>query len=256
MKDLIKDTIGKIKNQHIKPDPKWKYLIRKYGIWVVFGIIILLGAMSFSVTYFVLASLDWDLYRFMHQNAFSYSLSIFPYFWAIVIAIFLGIAFFDIRRTETGYRFSRLKIAILTIGSIIVLGFAMSFVGLGERLNLKMTRNFPVYSQHMMVTKESQWMQPNRGFLSGTVVAVSNEEIKVDDLNKKSWSVQINEQTFIRPMADIAPGKMIKIIGTVGIGDNFSASEIRPWAGGRMGEGGQSCGGTSNTCSMMLKKIK
>jgi len=174
MKNLIKDTIGKIKDEHIVPEPRWKYLVRKYGVWLLFGLIVIFGAASFSAGYFMLANLDWDLYRLMHQNVFSYSLSIFPYFWAVLIGIFMLIAFLDIRKTETGYRFSWLKISLITIGSIIVFGTAMSFVGLGGRFNAMMANGMPYYAQHMMVTKETQWMQPEAGFLSGTIVSISN----------------------------------------------------------------------------------
>ena len=50
MKDLIKETIEKIKDQGIAPEPRWKYLVKKYGMWAVFGVIILLGAITFFPT--------------------------------------------------------------------------------------------------------------------------------------------------------------------------------------------------------------
>jgi len=252
MKDLIKDTIGKIKKQHLSPEPKWKYLVRKYGMWALFGLIIIVGAASFSAAYFLLSSLDWDLYNFMHQNMLSYSLSIFPYFWAIALGIFLVAAFFEIRKTETGYRFSWVKISLVTIGSIIVLGVAMSFVGIGGRFNSMMASGMPFYGKHMMVTRESQWSKPAQGFLAGRVVASSNRELEITDLNASSWKVLISEKTLIRPRADVSVGQMIKIIGTQEDNNTFQATEIRPWMGqGMMGGGaigGQSCGMINTSC--------
>jgi hypothetical protein len=235
MKNLIADTIGKIKREHLLPDPKWKYLVKKYGIWVTFILVVMMGAGSFSAAYFLLASLDWDLYRFMQQNMLRYSLSIFPFFWVIMIGIFLAAAFFDIRKTETGYRFSLLKISLIIIGSVIILGFVMSFIGLGARFNSMMATGVPFYGQHMMVTKEEQWSNPAQGFLAGTIIASSSSELKIVDLNKKTWNILLNESILITPRAEISEGQMIKVIGTLIGNNNFQASEIRPWVG--MGQG-------------------
>ncbi len=247
MKDLIKDTIGKIKKQHILPQPKWKYSVRKYGVWAVFGLIVVFGGASFSAAYYLLASLDWDLYRFVQQSFFGYSLSIFPYFWAVLIGIFAVVAFFDIRKTETGYRFSWFKISLLTIGSIFVLGAGFSWAGLGSNFNSMAVRSVPYYGAHMMVTKEIQWMQPEKGFLSGTITSISSNILTINDLNKKNWSVSLNEKTLVRPMANISAGEMIKIIGSKTGDNNFQANEIRPWMGGGMGSGSRQGNGMMNS---------
>ncbi len=239
MKDLVKDTIGKIKKEHIVPESKWKFLIRKHGMWTMFGLIVVFGAISFSVAYHVLAGLDWDLYRFMHQNAFAYSLSILPYFWVILIVIFLAGAFLDIRKTETGYRFSLLKMSLMVIGGVFVLGLLMSLVGLGKRVHLAMNKSVPYYGQHMMVTKETQWNNPAEGFLAGTIISISGNELALKDLQTKRWNVELDEKTLIRPRAEMSAGQMIKVVGTMTGGNDFKAKEIRPWAGQGMMNGGR-----------------
>lgn len=241
MKDLIKDTIGKIKKEHLAIEPKWKFLVRKYGAWAVFALIVIFGAVSFSAAYFLLTSLDWDLYRFMNQNMLRYLLSIFPHFWAVMVGIFLVIAFLNIRKTENGYRFSLLKITLITIGSIIVLGLVMSFVGFGGRFNSMMAKGVPYYGRHMMVTKELQWNNPSQGFLAGAIISKTNTELRITDLNNKNWKIMLSEKTLIRPRANVADGQMIKIIGTLVDKDSFQATEIRPWAG--MGQGMMNVGG-------------
>jgi hypothetical protein len=122
-----------------------------------------------------------------------------------------------------------------------VLGFVMSFVGLGGRFNSMMATGVPYYGKHMMVTKEAQWNNPLQGFLSGTIISKTNTELRIVDLNKKTWQVLLDEKTLIRPRANVADGQMIKIIGILVDGDSFQASEIRPWVGmgqGMMGGGG------------------
>jgi hypothetical protein len=237
MKNLIQDTIKKIEAQRITPEPRWKYLLKKYGLWLFFAIILILAALSFSVGLDNGINLDWDLYRFTHQNQIAYILSILPYFWIILIAIFLVSAFFEIRKTETGYRYSRTRILFITVGGIAIFGMFISFFGFGDRLNSELIKEIPFYSQHMMVTKESQWMQPSKGFLAGTIISTSKNKLELNDLNGKNWNVNIDEGTLIKPSVNISQEEMIKIIGTKKDENSFKAREIRPWTGKGMGNG-------------------
>jgi hypothetical protein len=237
MKNLIQDTIEKIEKQHIAPEPRWKYWLRKYGLWLFFAAILILAALSFAVVFDNSRNLDWDLYRFMRQNKVAYFLSILPYFWITLMAIFLAAAFFEIRKTETGYRYSRSKILLITAGGIAIFAIFLSLLGLGGRLNSRLTKEVPFYSRHMMVTKESQWMRPESGFLAGKINSVSEKNIGIDDLDGDSWNININEDTRVMPSVNISPEEIIKIIGTRENESNFKAKEIRPWEGKGAGNG-------------------
>jgi hypothetical protein len=237
MKNLVQETIEKIKNQHLTPEPRWKYLAKKYFLWVLFGLVVILTAISFSAAVDNANNLDWDLYRFMHQNMIAYYLSIAPYFWIISVAFFLIAAFFEIRRTETGYRYSWLKISAITIGGTLLFSMFILFGGLGGKFNSALAKTFPNFSRHMVVTKESQWMQPEKGFLAGTIKSVSGNNLEIDDLNGKDWNIQTDEKTSVRPSVDVSQKETIKIIGTKRDANNFKADEIRPWIGKGQGNG-------------------
>jgi hypothetical protein len=237
MQNIIDATIAKIKKQGIVPAPRWRYLLKKYGIWSIFFFIVLLSSISFSVAFDILRQLDWDLYRFAHQSAFLYVLSLLPYFWIIIIAIFLVLSFFDLRKTESGYRYSWLRMSLITIGIMIMAGFIFSSLGVGNKLNARILKDVPYYGQYMM-TKETQWMQPEKGFLSGTLVTVHTDKLDIIDLDGHAWSIFLDEETLIKPSAVIKVGEMIKIIGSKKDVNGFHAVEIRPWMGqGKMGRG-------------------
>jgi hypothetical protein len=237
MKNLIRDTIDKIEKQRITPEPRHKYLVKKYGLWLIFATVLVLTALSVSVAYDNAKNLDWDLYSFMYQSRLAYFLSTLPYFWIVLIVIFLLVAFFEIRKTETGYRYSRSKILLITIGGIVIFGISMSLLGFGGRLNSELTKEVPFYSQHMMVTKESQWMQPSKGFLAGTIVSVSEKKLEIEDLNGGDWNINIDTNTSVKPSVEISREEMIKVIGTKTDENNFKAKEIRPWVDKGMGSG-------------------
>ena len=247
MKDLIKETIEKIKDQGIAPEPRWKYLVKKYAIWAGFGVVILLGAISFSIAFDLLSQLDWDLYRFAHQSAVLYSLSLLPYFWIVIIGVLLVLAFFDLRKTETGYKYGWLKMSLASIGGIVAVGFVFFLVGLSGKFNALLVRDIPYYGQHMMMTKEKQWMQPDNGFLSGTLTAVYDGKLEISDLNGQNWNVILDNKTLIRPAVNIAKGEMIKIIGLIKDANTFQATELRPW----MGQGMMNASGIGRSSGMM-----
>ena len=247
MKDLIEKTLREIKEQKITPGPRWKYLVRKYSTWLGFSLVVFLGAISFSIALEMLGQLDWDLYRFAHQSALGYSLTLLPYFWLVFIAIFLVLAFFDLRRTETGYRYGWFKLSLLAIGGIIVIGLLFSLIGFSEKVNKILIKDVPYYGQHLMMTKEKQWMQPVAGFLAGDIETVSSNELEISDLNGQKWKVLLNEQTLVRPAVKLMKGETIKVIGTKKEASKFKALEIRPWMGqGMMNNAGVGNGGGRN----------
>ncbi len=220
------------------PEARWKFLARKYGILVLLAIIIFMGAASFATAYYLLSSLDWDLYRFMHVSAFSYVLSIIPYVWLVFILLASIVAFIDVRKTQTGYRFSALKISALIIGGMILFGMGMSILGIGGDINDIVAKKVPYYGNHMMTNKNSQWSQPERGLIAGEIGSTSDSSISLTDLNGKLWKVMIDENTLIRPVVNIEPQEMVKIIGKKKDNSTFEAREIRPWMGRGMMNGG------------------
>lgn len=231
MKNLIKDTIGKIKKQQIAPESKWRFLVARYGAWVLFGLVAFFGAGALSVAYYIVTNLDWDLYHFGQRGFFLYTFSILPHFWFILVAILLVVAFLDIRKSEMGYRFNWLKILLTSLGIILLAGMIMSWVGFGHRLNSVMVDKMPYYGRHMVVSKEAQWMRPEQGFLAGRIISVGEQELEIEDLDGGKWKIQANIQTLIGLVVRLEKGEIIKIIGVKQGQGIFEASEIRPWVG-------------------------
>lgn len=229
MKDLIQETIAQIKQQKIAPESKWKYVVKKYGVWSLLIFIVVLAAISFSVALDMGRSLDWDLYHFVHQNRFMYTLSILPYFWIILIVAFLVLAILDIRKTEMGYRYSRTKILMIIVGGVAVLSIFISLFNFGGVVHMGLQKEFSIYGHHMMTTKEDQWMQPSKGLLAGTIMTISGDELMIHDLEGASWHIFLNDEMIIKPSVDMVQGEMIKLIGTKIDERVFSVVEIRPW---------------------------
>jgi hypothetical protein len=230
MKSIIADTIEKIKEENIRPESRWKYLAKKYSVWLSFFVVAFVGAAAFSAADFLVSQLDWDVYPAMHRGSIFFFLSFLPYFWIVPIVVLAILAFFSLRRTENGYRYNFLKITLVVLGSLIVLGSALASFGFGRKMNGAAIREFPGYGQ-LVTTKESQWSQPEIGLLAGTVNGISKNSIDLRDFSGKEWQVAYDENTIVRPAVDFESGEMIKTIGQKTGGQTFKASEIRPWQG-------------------------
>lgn len=229
MKNLIESTIKKIKDQQIRPEPKWKYLSKKGAEWFLIGLVIVLGAVAVTTAFTLLLELDWDLHDLLHQSKLFFAFTSLPYFWLLLLIFFAILAFLEIRRTENGYRFSWGKILGIILVGIFVFGAIFSWAGYGQNFN-RMMKSMPYYEQNIM-DKESQWMRPEKGLLAGAILSVSDKSLSVKDLKGGEWIVSIESETLIRPMADIAVGEKIKIIGKKQDDASFVATEIRPWVG-------------------------
>jgi tryptophan-rich sensory protein len=246
MKDIIKNTIGRIKKGNIRPEPRWKYLAKKYSVWMFFLIVAFIGAVALAVGYFVASQLDWDLYRAAHRNPFFYFFSILPHIWIILFISLAFLAFFNLRKTENGYRYNFSKIILAVLGSLLAFGFLMTLFGFGGKISASITRGFPGYGK-LVTTKESQWSQPEKGFLAGTINSVSENSLDLQDLAGKEWQIDYDKNTDIRPSVTLESGEMIKTIGQKENERIFRASEIRPWQGrGKMSAGNGKKNGTPN----------
>jgi hypothetical protein len=230
MNTALRKSVEILKKKQIHPDPRWKYLLKKYAAWLIFFLVSSLAAASIAVSYFLIANLDWDAYQFIGQNSLRYILSLIPFFWLGIMLVFLIVAFMNIRQTETGYRFSWQKIFIYISGIIFVFTLTFSFLKFGQIINTALLKNINGYGS-LITTKEAQWSQPEKGLLAGTIESYDSARIELKDLQGAKWQLSINDTTLIRPAVTIAQGNMIKAIGEKTSANTFSVKEIRPWQG-------------------------
>lgn len=230
MKNLIADTIEKIRKEKIQPKARWKFLAKKYSVWISFLAVALAGAAALSVAYFLITQLDWDVFPTAQRRSFLYSFSLLPYFWIVPLVILAIVAYLSLRKTENGYRYAFPKVALAVLGSLFIFGFMMTAIGFGGKINCAAERGFPGYGR-LVATKESQWSQPEKGLLAGTINAVAENSIDLKDFAGNDWQVAYAENTDVRPSVKLEAGETIKTIGQEEGDRKFKATEIRPWQG-------------------------
>lgn len=228
MSELSKNILKKIKQQAIKPIPRWKFLLKNYGKWAGFALFVLMGSVSISVVIFMLTDHDWDIYRYLDKSFFEYLLLSIPYFWFLLLSVFVTFAWYDLEKTKAGYKYGFLKIGLVNILLSVVLGIVFFYAGLGIKIDKIFADNLPYYQNIHQYARPDIWENPDRGLLVGKITKTIDENnFRVEDPGKNSWVVNCLNCIFRNRVANLE-GAMVKIMGKKIDDGNFQATEIRP----------------------------
>ncbi|EKE16218.1 MAG: hypothetical protein ACD_11C00026G0008 [uncultured bacterium] len=229
MKNLIQETVKQLKSGNVHPLPKWKFVLKSLLTWFLAGIIGFFSAVGLAVILFLVTQFDWNVYEKIGNRIF-FGFIFFPYFWMIIVLLFIFGIYEVVRRTKSGYKYSWKKIVLIVLGVSLGMGILAHLANFGEVTNNAARRNFPMY-RNFVHTMEDQWSQPEKGFLAGEIVSKNNNSIFLEDFDGKKWEIILDKNTIVMPMAKIEEEAGVKIIGKIISEGKFLARQIRPWRG-------------------------
>ncbi len=240
MKDVIKETLEKIKKEEIKPISRWFFLAKNMFTWLTFLCLVVLGIISFSLILFLVSQLDWEICSQMGIKLHWLSPVFYiPLLWLILSIFFALLAFWEIRKTKKGYRYNSAVIVLILATIFSVFGFFFYFSKESERVHHVFSGQSVPYKK-MSELKERQWSQPELGFLGGIILQIGdkNSQFKLLDFEEHSWVINYDDNLVVMPGALLLPNEKIKILGQKIETENekteeslFQAREIRPWEG-------------------------
>ena len=222
MNDTGQKILEKIKEAHIKPKPKWEFLLKNYVIWAFFALTITIGSLATGVIIFMVSHTDWR-----HHLAFAgpikQLLINLPYFWFIILVIFIALAIYNLKHTKKGYKYNPLiKVATSIIISIVI-GSVVYSTGGGEKLEDIFYRHMPFY-QRIMGYKGRLLLAPERGIIPGVVAKVNKNNIKIRDFRGQIWEIATSTDSFV-------VGQRVIIVGQQTLDNEFEGRMIKPWFG-------------------------
>ena len=227
MTNLMKDIIGKIKKDKIKPTPRWVFLLKRSVVLGLFILSILLGSVAVSIIFYQFNDADWDVYSKMDTNLFGFVFTALPYFWIILMVGFLFLAYYNFRHTHSGYKYNVFAIFGLSIFISFMFGTIFHLSGLSESLENGL-HCIPQY-ETLHYGKQILWRRPEKGFLSGTIIKLDDDKaIVLQDFNKHNWQVNIEDIPKIPPPS-LYEREMIKMIGEMKYPYQFHALVVSPW---------------------------
>ena len=237
MTDLSKKTLEKIKNEQVHPRPRWYFVTRNYFFWFMFILTTVLGGIAFGMILLVTGDLDWDIYPYLGLSLPEAVVISLPYLWIALLVCFLLITYYHFTHTRTGYRYRFIVIFLFSLLASTLLGYGFYQYGWTETVERQLKDRIPGYHR-LVYSRENQWMHPERGLLSGTVIAIKPEErlLQLEDYLGKSWEVDVS-QARLRGNIPLSGNQHIKIIGSQLSESVFKATEVRITRGYYQGKG-------------------
>lgn len=223
--------LDKIKEENIKQRPKWHFTGYKLLTLICYAVCILIGAASFSVILFAIQQTDFNVLAHLRHSNIELILGLLPFFWIVTLLVFLLLSILVFKKSERGYKYHWLKLFGFNTLTSIVLGTLVYLAGGGHQLERAFAERVSSY-ESVQQMKLKAWMQPENGFLAGTIISVEETSLQLEDFNGKIWSISYQD-AFIAGRANMSPSGKIKIVGKQLTNGAFEADEIRPWIGRR-----------------------
>lgn len=147
--NLEKRILDKIKKDDIRPKSKW-YFVLKNSIYISsFVISILLGAISFSVLFYIFSnnqSVIFDSYN-------TYQLKNAIIFWIILLSLFLIISVWNNKYLKNSYRYQPSTIILFNISTSLILGLLLFYTGIAQKTDNFSSKHLDFYQKNIKITE-------------------------------------------------------------------------------------------------------
>jgi hypothetical protein len=229
LNDLGDRIIKTIKETHLKPKPRWHFLLKNKFIWSLGVFSLLIGATAMSVILYLLNNDNLSLHRSVGESFVAWLLLSLPYFWLIFLALFIWLLYYNIKHTSRGYRYHPILIIAGAILISIFLGSIFFALGMGKKIDSILGERAPLYDV-MFNPQIEMWSRPHHGRLSGLVISRENNvRFIISDRNKDEWQIVHGGQgdNFV------VLGQAVRLMGQISDNGEFRADRIMPMQPGR-----------------------
>lgn len=229
----LKNTLlERIEKDNVCPRSSWFYRTREILFWSLWILSIVIGALAFAVTLFVVLRRQYTLYEATHTNFFTFFVDSLPYLWIVVFGLMAYVAVHNIRHTKKGYKYPLWMILASSVVLSFAGGAAMQMFGLGYAIDHKLGDYMAMYSSQEKI-ENKLWQAPDRGRLIGQQVFTTvspTTTIIFEDKDGQRWRMEIDE-LHAQDIALLADGRLVRVIGTRPDESlpNFHACGVFPW---------------------------
>lgn len=214
-KNIKESVLDRIEAADIRPRSKWFWRCRSSLVWVLWGLSIVLGALSVAILIFASAHVRFSLFEATHSSRLALALEIMPYAWVGVFGLMLGFAYFNFRHTDRGYRYPLVHIILSSIGFSVVGGVLLHVAGLGYQLDMSLGRMSDMYKSQEEIAI-SLWQRPKEGRLVGKLLkgSVGQTKVTYKDIDGTTWLIQTTDLS--RPdINNLLSGLETRVIGVL-----------------------------------------
>lgn len=226
----LADTIlNRIEQEKIQPRSKWYYRFRYGSFWTLFGLMLILGALSFAVIIFAVRNTDFEIFEYVESNGWQQLLGLMPLLWMLLIGLAIGLGIWGLKHTKHGYRLALLVVLAGNVFGSLLLGTLVYSAGGGEVIEEIIETRIPIY-ESVREKHERFWGRPeDTGRLAGLVQSIDTEAgtMTVSGPRGRQWDIELQDarlpENFVPQI-----GQPIKMKGQVRATGQFQPARVKP----------------------------
>lgn len=230
-RDLSRDILQKIREDNVTPKPRWEFLLKNSAIWTAGITSLIIGGFATSIIIYGLRNDDFDALTETGDSALETILIALPYFWLLLLAIFIFIAHYNYKHTKRGYRNKLSTVLIASVLISVALGIIFYDLGAGKAIDRLLSENAPPYAQYVH-PRVQIWIQPEKGRLAGFVIERKDEQtFIIHDFQKHDWTVTTKQPIphELIPVRVLPKPLKVRCLGKKIDDETFDAHRIMPW---------------------------
>jgi hypothetical protein len=230
---LEQAVMEKIENEHVAQVPRWKFVLSEYGIWILWGFSVFVGALSFAVILFFITHAGFSFYEATHEDISHFMIEVLPYLWFLLFALMAILAHYNLRHTKRGYRFEVWQVLVSSIAASFVGGLLLHTIGVGFLVDDFVAKRMPMVPTLERIEMH-MWQSPEKGRMIGIYQGDGDSDeddvVIITDDAGTTWKLDTSEL----PPPDLATlfsGERVRIIGLPSptMEGYFVGCNVFPW---------------------------
>jgi hypothetical protein len=229
--------LERIESEAITPTPRMQFVLKQWGIWVVWGLTVLVGAIALAVSGYVTLSAQYALYEATHENFLTFFVAVMPYIWVILFALMTYVSVYEIKQTKRGYRYSTKFVVGSNLLFTVLGALLLHCLGLGYALDQKLGQQIGMYMS-MDKMEQQMWQMPGEGRLIGALEPVdpgndsAGQVLNFKDVSGMLWRFNVDELQE-RELLLLLRTTPVRVIGTTTSEFSFHVCGVFPWVVGK-----------------------
>ena len=213
MKDLSKEIVEQIKEKHIVPENKYRLLWKSYLFWFLMALMIILGAIFFSLIIFSFSDMDPNFFHYLKLARFLRVLFFTaPYLWIVLSLGALAFGVVAFRSTSKGYRYSALFVVTSLLLFVSVLGVAGHMLKINSQMDQMINQQAP--GVHSMASPFGSRMSlPGEGLIGGEIIKVDLDNFALKSMRGENWVIYFGQNTKFGGNVQVIVGERVGVIG-------------------------------------------
>lgn len=215
-------VLDKIECCKLFPKSKWHFKCRNYITWGLAGLSLVLASLALTLVIYFFDYSNLPLLRSLSKSYIHFLMLAMPYSWLLLLLGAILLSYSQIKHTEYGYRYSLLKVALLSLLTSLVLGTVLYFAGIGKLMDDILISRSPYYST-VINPRAGFWFNPEEGRLMGVVIKTNDNDLLLLDINQEEWLVDTS-RVDDKPLTPM--GLPVKLLGEKKLDHEFMANRI------------------------------